>query len=138
MLKVTKNIEKIYITTALGIVAVFANSTVNYMSNEYGFYFLFVLSSIGFSIFFIHISIRIKENRWLEIVGKNTMSILIFHKLPIVFFQSKAGYVSELMKNSNILYELLICIVVSFISIVFCLLASFFIQRLFPLAIGER
>ena len=53
----------------------------------------------------LYISYLINENEALEYIGKNTMGILIFHKLPILVVQTKLGVISNLLIDSNLLVE---------------------------------
>lgn len=103
----------------------------------YGNYMLMSFSGFSLSIVVIYISFLIKENRLLEYIGRNTMGILVFHKLIILIFQTKLGIISELLRNSNIWIELLISIIIVILSIVTSLVATFIVKKICPLLLGE-
>jgi fucose 4-O-acetylase-like acetyltransferase len=98
---------------------------------------LSLLSGITLSLTPVYIAYKIDNNKLLEYIGKNTMGILIFHKLLIVLFQSKLGIVSTLMKNSNIFIEALISLLVSILAIAFSILATKIVKLFFPILVGE-
>lgn len=101
-----------------GIIGCFSNyRKVSCVDYQYGNYFCMFLSSLFLSLFFICISYIINKNKILEYIGKSTMSILIFHKIIILVFQTKFGKISALLKNSNIIIELTLAIIISIISI---------------------
>ena len=102
------------------------------------FFNLAILSGICLSLVVIYISYIIKENRVLEYVGRNTMGILIFHKIIILIFQTKLGVISSLLKDSNIFIELSLSIVIVIISIVFSLIATEIVRKILPILIGEK
>ena len=123
----------------IGILAFYFNKDylMSYMSYAYGYYFLMLLSGLCLSIVTIYISYLIQSNRVLECVGRNTMSILIFHKLIILVFQSKLGPISRWLTDSNFFVELGLGMIVVALSICFCLIASVVIKKIMPILIGE-
>lgn len=136
-----KGVFKIYYMIpclVVGLLSAFYNQDVSCIDYEYGNYLLFILSSLGLSIFVIYISYIINKSKILEYIGKNTMGILIFHKLIILVFQTKLGVVSKLLLNSNFVIELLLSIVISLISIAISLLATEITRRILPFLIGEK
>ncbi|MBP3635030.1 MAG: acyltransferase [Bacilli bacterium] len=136
----SKLFNKYYIIIILiiGVLACFFNkSNVSCIEYEYGYFTLALISGLCLSIVFIYIAYLINKNKVLEYIGRNTMGILIFHKLIILIFQTKLGIISKLLKNSNIYLELSLSILVVILSIIFSLLATEIVRRIFPLLIGE-
>lgn len=121
----------------IGTVCGLENSLVSYRALTFGNIFLAYISALTLSIPSIYIAFKIKENKVLEYIGKNTMGILIFHKLLIVLFQAKLGVISNLMKNSNIFIELIICLLVSALTIIFSILATKIVKLVLPILVGE-
>lgn len=122
----------------IGFCGGYFNKTVSCIDFEYGNYVLFLLSGTCLSLLEIIISYYIKENKILEYIGKNTMGILIFHKLIIIVFQTKLGSISNLLKSSNIVIEVLLSIVVSTLSIIISLIATEIMRKGIPILIGEK
>lgn len=128
----------IIIMLIVGILACFFNcKTVSCIDYDYGYFTLALISGFCLSICTIYLCSKIGKNKILEYVGRNTMGILIFHKLIILIFQTKMGIISELLSNSNMIVEMIISIVVVLITIIFSLIATEIIKKIFPLCIGE-
>lgn len=111
---------------------------ISYIDFYYGNYIYMVLSGIFLSIFTICVSKLIMQSKILEYVGRNTMGILIFHKLVVIIFQTKLGYISQLIMNSNIFIETFLGIVVSIISILISLFITKIVKNIFPELLGEQ
>lgn len=123
----------------IGLLACFYNKEiVSCIDYEYGNIILALLSGISLSIFVIYISYIIDNNKILEYIGKNTMGILIFHKLIILVFQTKLGIISSMLKNSNIILEMFLALGVVALSIAFSLLITEIIKKIIPCLVGEK
>lgn len=123
----------------LGTIACFKNKEiVSFIDYKYGFLTLALISGICLSIFVIYISIILNKNKVLEYIGKNTIGILIFHKLIILLFQAKMGIISKMLKDSNVLIELTLSLLIVIISIIFSLIITKIIRKIFPILIGEK
>lgn len=122
----------------VGLLACYLNTkAVSCINYDYGYLTLALISGFCLSIVFIYISYLINKNRLLEYIGKNTMGILIFHKLIIVVFQTKLGVVSALLKSSNIFIELSISTLVA-LTIACSLVATEVVRKICPMLIGEK
>ena len=97
-----------------------------------------VLSGLFLSVFTICLSKTINKCSMLEYVGRNTMGILIFHKLFVIIFQTKLGFLSRMLIDSNFLTEMAIAILVSIISILLSLIISWPIKKIAPFMLGEN
>lgn len=123
----------------IGLIACFMNKThVQCIDYEYGYFTLTLLSGFCLSIFMVWLSLKIYQNKILEYIGRNTMGILIFHKLIVLIFQTKLGFISKLLSNSNIVIELVISLFVVILSIICSLIVTEIARKIFPLCIGER
>ena len=126
-----------FFTLFFGLIAAFFNTeTINCIEYSYGNIYLAYISGTLLSIFFILISYKISKNKILSYIGKNTMSILIFHKLIILVFQTKLGIISKLLINSNFYVEFIIGIIVMFITIIVSIVIGKTIKKYFPILIG--
>lgn len=114
--KIFNNIS-IVLLLGIGILISLTNIKVSAVNYRYGNLVLYIISGLSLSVVIMYISKLINKNKILEFIGKNTMSILIFHKLPIILFQTRIKFLSNMLKDSNIFLELGIGIIVSIISI---------------------
>lgn len=121
-----------------GFAACFANQKVSWRNYQYGILTLALVSGICLSLVVIFFSVKIERNKILEYIGKNTLGILIFHKLAIVVFQTKLGKISDLLADSNIVTELPLSILTVIISTVCSLVATEIVRRILPVLIGEK
>lgn len=133
--KTNKYVIPLLITGGL---AFYFNTTVMYIDYIYGNYLLMLVSSLSFSIIIFKISMLINENSLLEYIGKSTMGILIFHKIIIVIFQTKLGFISSMLLNSNFIIELMLTIVVTIFSIVVSLEIYRFLIKIIPSSFGIK
>ena len=107
------------------------------MTNSYKIFPLTILSSVSFSFVIIILAYIIKENKVLEYIGKNTMGILVFHRIIVLLFQTKLGPITSLLNNSNILIEFSLAIIVTLIATALTLFANFIVKKVSPVLIGE-
>lgn len=105
----------------VGVITSIINKSISCVDYYYGNIFLFYISSISLSLCTIFFSRLILKNEILEYIGKNSMGILIFHKLIIVTFQNKIPIINSLIRDSNFIVESLLGMVLSVITIIFCL-----------------
>lgn len=122
----------------IGFLAFYFNSTVFCIDYKYGNLLLAMLSGLCLSLVTIYIAYTMNKNKVFEYIGKNTMAILIFHKLVVLIFQTKLGVISSLLRNSNFVIEFILCLAVTSISIIFSLICSIVIKRIMPILIGEK
>lgn len=122
----------------IGCVACYFNNTVQCIDYEYGDYTLALISGFCLSIAFINISKYINSNKILEYIGKNTMGILVFHKLIILIFQTKMGIISQLLSNSNLYLEVILSLVIVVLSVITSLVATIIVRKTIPIFIGEK
>lgn len=122
---------------AIWFITAYSNSLLAFMSYSYGNMVLGYLSGMSMSILLITLSMRIRTSRVLELVGRNTMSVMLFHKLVVLIFQTKAGEITRWLKHSNIIVEIALSMVITIIAIACSLVAATILRKLFPFAIGE-
>lgn len=133
----TKNYV-IVIMVLLGLCGFYFNGIVGCIDYVYGNYYLMFLSGLFISLIIINISYKIKNSNILEYIGRNTMGILIFHKLIVIIFQGKLGKISQILTNSNFILEVTISILVTVISIMVSLFINEIIRKISPILIGEK
>ena len=112
--------------------------SVGWQGYRYQNYFLTILAGLTSALAIILISKWINKNRVIECIGKNTMSILIFHKIIIVIAQTKLGVFSKLLMNSNMALELCFALTISAMAIIISIVIGLIIKKALPELIGER
>lgn len=123
----------------IGLLACFLNEqNVSCIDYEYGYLTLALISGFCLSVVTICVAYLINKNKILEYIGRNTMGILIFHKLVILVFQTKLGIISKLLNSSNIFVELLFSIVIVILSIICSLIGTEIVRKICPILIGEK
>lgn len=122
----------------VGLMAFYFNDIIGYIDYFYGNYYLMFLSSLFISLLIMIIAYKIKFPKIFEYLGRNTMGILIFHKLIVIVFQSKFGIISQILINSNAILEVIISILVTIISICCSLIINEIIRKTLPILIGEK
>ena len=104
----------------------------------YGVHVLYYLSTffgiMGFSL----LSQKIEKNKILEYCGRNSLSILVVHKFPVLFFQQLFPPTKAALVDSNSIVGISTGIIVMAISIVLSLIVCNVIKRVCPLATGEK
>lgn len=137
--KIFSNWKYMLLILILGIVCyAFDKGNISYVDYKYANYFLTIVVGACFSIVILYISYLINENEALEYIGKNTMGILIFHKLPILVVQTKLGVISNLLIDSNLLVELAISFLTVALSIFVSLIINYILKKICPITIGEK
>ena len=133
------NVLFLILITIMGIFAALLNyRIVSAIDYAYGNLYLAIFSGIFLSISVLIFSKKIKRSKLLEYIGKNTMGILIFHKLIVLIMQSKLGIISNLLKKSNSFVEIIIGISIASIAIGFSLIINKVIKIICPIMVGEE
>ncbi len=133
------NVFETIVLLLIGLVACYENKIhLSYIDFYYGNYIFMLLSGLCLSLFTLKIAERIGKNKVLEYIGKNTMGILIFHKIVIIIFQTKLGVISNLLYKSSCSIELFIAIISIIISFFVSLIGTEIIRKICPFLIGEK
>lgn len=139
--KIKQNISLkilLLVVTIISLVIYQWNITISCVDYKYGNYGIFLIVSIALSVLILFLSYKKANSKVLELIGKNTLSILIFHKLFILLFQTKIGFTSEILKNANGILCLIIGLIISFISIFISIGIGKLIIRFFPYLYGKK
>lgn len=112
------------------------NISVACVNREFGNYIVFLVSAIFSAIGYILIIKILPYSKVMQYAGQRTLAILIFHKLPILIFQTKLGIFTNLLKSSNFIIELMMAIFIIIISIIFSLIVEKIIVKLCPPLLG--
>lgn len=119
------------------LIAAYNNSLLAFMSYSYGNMLCGYLSGISMSILLLCLSMHVRTSKVLELVGKNTMSVMLFHKLVVLIFQTKAGPITDWLKHSNIIVEIILSTAITILAIACSLAAAIILRRIVPFSIGE-
>lgn len=122
----------------VGLISCFLNyESVSCVEYIYGNLIFAIISGICISLFVVFISNIINNNAVFEYVGRNTMGILIFHKIIVLIFQSKFGLFTKLLLNSNLYIEIFLSFIIVIISVIFSLILNQILKKFFPFLVGE-
>jgi len=131
------NKKKIILSITLiifGITTSSFNDKISYMTTSFGNYFIFLLSSffscLGYLLLFSLFDIK---DKYLLLIGKSTLGILIFHKLFVVLCQRFI----PVLNNSNIFLELILGVSLSIVTIINCVIIDSIINKYFPYLYGK-
>jgi len=129
----------ILLFAAAGFTAGWKNGIlVNFMSYRIGNALLAYASGICLSVVVLCFSYWIKKSQILEYIGRNTMSVMLFHKLLVVIFQTKLGPLTKILRNSSMPAEVGLGLGITALAVAFSLAAAHIIRKVFPPAIGEK
>ena len=113
-------------------------NNVGWQNYEYLNYFLTIIAGMTSALAIIIISRWIGKSKTIEYIGKNTMSVLIFHKIIVVVAQTKLGSFSKLLMDSNIIIELCLSLITSIIAVIISIMIGLFFRKVLPGLIGEE
>lgn len=132
-----KQFFMIIICIVIGTVACFTNkSIVSAIDYRYGYFILAIASGLFLSTAIILVSCKIDKNILFEFIGKNTMGILIFHKIIIILFQSKVPYINNWLSNSHFIIEITLSISIAIIAIAFSIAITKIVEKIMPFSLG--
>lgn len=106
----------------------FYNGGVDFRMDFYGNPFLFVVVACLFSGVIISYSLVIGKTNVLNYIGKHTLSILVLHKFPIMFFQTILPYTKNTINEGNVI----VIIICAILSISMSLCAELIINQIVP------
>ena len=87
-------------------------------------------SCLGYLLLFSLFDIK---DKYLLLVGKSTLGILIFHKLFVVLCQRFI----PILNDSNIFLELIFGVTLSIVTIIICVIIDSIINKYFPYLYGK-
>ena len=111
------------------------NGPVQYVSDQYGNYLLFLVVALLIGCGFVVLA-SIKETgiRVLNYIGRNTLEILLLHKFPIMFFVTYVAVARKYMEE----YPLPVSIVIAGMTIGMCLIAGWCVRYSMAIVINKR
>lgn len=114
----------IVLCLVFAVFVAFHNGTVEIRINRYGNYFLYLVDAVLYIFAILGISIYMTGSCLMKLIGKNTMSILLLHKFPILFFQSIFPLTKTALKDCYSIYGIICSFIVAGISIFACIICS--------------
>lgn len=127
-----KCILSLFLLVSGAVIALFMNSRVNYFLSSYGKITVFYLSAF-LSVIGIFILIHYLRFRFLVILGQNTLSVLVMHKFPVVFFQI---VLAPLWAHTGIVHTIT-ALLTSAVSCILCIVIGRLIEKFAPFALGK-
>lgn len=122
----------------IGILAGLENSSLNFMHYKIANMWLAYVSGVTLPLVVLGVSYTINRCSLLEYAGRNTMSIMIFHKLPILVFQTRLGCISDLLKSSNLFVEVFMAIAITIFAAGCTIVVAQILKVAAPFSIGEK
>lgn len=93
---------------------------INYLVDLYGELAFFYVGAMFSCIGYILLSSIVKDvPSWVEYIGRNTMIVLLFHKFPILFFQTVIPISAKALKANNIWMGITITLLATSMCLVF-------------------
>lgn len=136
--------NKIFVAVLLifGFLLQFQNKiNISVMTNYYGNQLIFLSSSVltimGYYLLFKSLSLAGNWISKLSSIGKNTLGILIFHKLFVILFQTKMGLITNLLNNGNVIISLIVALIATIVTILICSAITIFINKYFSFLLGN-
>ncbi len=119
----------------LGTVLVIRFGSVDYVSDSYRDYFSFFFIAALLSLGIILMSSTWnKHNRFMMLLGQNTLPVLLMHKFPIMFFTTVFRPTSYLMS----IHPLIDSVVVTTFTICMCTAVAIILYHIAPWALGRK
>lgn len=106
----------------LGMFLSLFNNEIRVMSNYYDNFLIFMISSLFSIVGYVSLFNKKAKKFFLSNIGKDTLYILIFHKLFVLVFQTKLGFLTKLLREGTFMEQLIISIFGSLVSICMCLI----------------
>lgn len=129
----------------IGVAATFFNfriavTSVQVRKDLYGNQVLYYIAAVSGITLFCGISQLIKCNKFFKYIGRNSMTILVMHKFPILIFREIIPVTKDLLNGnvSNSLPFMICAVIVSITSISLCLIAGAILVRVAPWTIGRK
>lgn len=121
-----------------GILPFFNSTNVSVLRNLYGSYPIYYFSCLCSILGYVLLSTEIKSNKMLEFIGKNTMAILAFHKIPIIVVQYFIKPFGKLLDSPESLYSVILGVITTGIAVLFSLIIGQVITIICPVLLGKR
>ena len=118
-----------------GFAAVFFPG-VDYASDTFPNFATFLITALAGSFGVCFVSIGLCRWKIMEYIGKTTLSILLMHKFPVLFFQT-IGPQKTILSKYDTAAGIMASIVVALFAIMLCLVADWVIRRYFSFLLGD-
>jgi len=127
----------ILILTVIGVAASMLNGWTDIRTHTFGHHsVLLVVTAVCFSGSIFGASEKLGRCPWLSYVGIHSISILVMHKFPILFFRELIPGVQELLNRPTHPAGIVCGLAVTAVTVGLCLLAEKIIMAVFPIAFG--
>lgn len=139
-----RNNRIIAVLVSMGILVVgacisfFNVRVVGVREEHYGVLGIYYVAAILGIVGCIGISVAISKCKLLEILGKNTLGVLVIHKFPILFFQKFVPITSKLLAEPDTFGGVLCAVLVTAIVVICALVGTHFIRIVAPWTLGIK
>lgn len=128
------------ISLLIGFILQLFNGRISCMNNNYAnSYLIFIISATFTCIGYMHLFklINKKECKIIKYLGRHTIPILVMHKMPLVFFQSKIKFINAFLTKGNTPTQLITSLIICIISIALSIIAYKITYKYCPFIYGE-
>lgn len=128
-----RTVIRILVLFAVTVLFSLVNGFAQVRNLDYGLnYWLFLFTSITGSAGVLYLSVLLRNGRFLKRAGRDSLTILLFHKFPVLFFQAVCPGTKVLLKDGSSPAGILCALAVTLISVLLCLLAGAVLGRIMP------
>lgn len=114
------------------------NGRISCMNNNYdNSYITFIIAASLTCVGYLLLFRKFDAGKLMSYIGVNTLPILVFHKMPLVVFQSGLGVFSTLLKTGPAFTELGLAVLFVILSVASSLIAYEVAVRICPIIYGE-
>lgn len=136
--KINSNSSKwiYFLCLFIGLVFALENGNVECMNFHFGNYLFFIISAFTLSISFLGLVKYVLNCRTFQYIGKHTISILVFHKIIVLIFQTKLGVLSEQLLYGIQPIQILLLIITLITSILLSIGLGLILEKFTPSILG--
>lgn len=131
------SVLSILVLTVIGVAASMLNGWTDIRTHTLGHHsILLVVTAVCFSCAVFGASEKLGRCHWLSYFGLHSISILVMHKFPILFFRELIPGVQELLNRPAHPAGIVCGLAITVVTVGLCLLAEKIIMAVFPIAFG--
>lgn len=114
------------------------NERVDIRLDSYGNTFAYYIAALCSIFGWLLIAMLIGNNSTLEVLGKESLALMVMHKFPILVFQEIIPVIKQYLSEPNTLIGGVCILITSIITLLLCHIATAVIDMICPTIIGNR
>lgn len=142
--KIRNNNRIIAVLVSMGIlvagawISFFNTRVVGVREEHYGVLGIYYLAAILGIVGCIGISVAISKCKLLEMLGRNTLGVLVIHKFPILFFQKFVPITSKYLAEPDTFGGVLCAVLVTAVVVICAFAGTYIIRAVVPWSLGIK